>query len=135
MTKLSKVLASIGCASILAVSMAATVSASTARPYGDYGVSVSDGWFGAKDTATAYITKCNCTPVDNWLAACIQIQYESGNSNHWTPSESSYYYDRGYNKNEARKSISEYNIRYANAYFEASCGSGSIHVYYDSCTS
>lgn len=126
MTKFKRIATAVIAISALATSMTTSVAASTSKPYGDYDVTISDGFLGGKDTATAYITKCDCSPVNNFLAACIQIQYESGNNYHWTPSSSSFYYDRGYNINEARKSISEYNIRYAKGYFEATCGSSAM---------
>lgn len=102
------------------------VSASASRPYGGYSTTIGSS------SASATITKCSCNPVNNYLMAAIQIQYKSGDNYYWTPSSSSYYYDEGSDISYAQKTISHSNITYANGWFKARCGSGSIKSFYSS---
>lgn len=101
------------------------VSASTSKPYGGYNTSIGTA------SAASTITKCSCSPVDNYLMAAIQIQYKSGNNYYWTPSSSSYYYSEGSDIGYAQKTISHSNITYAKGWFKARCGKGSVKSYYD----
>lgn len=131
MIKQNKLLALIlACLTVL--SLAVTAAATESKPYGSYDVTITSGLL--QDTATAYVTKCSCNPVDNYLMAGIQIQYKEGNQYYWTPSSSSYYYKSGTNVDSAQKSISEGDITYAKAWIQARCGDGDTHSYYDTAT-
>lgn len=135
MSKLKKVLAIFCCCIVLTVVLSSIAYATSTVPYGSYDVYIKNGWFGGDDTATATISRCSCSPVDNWLAACIRIQYHEDGTYYWTPeTNNEYYTNRGYNKDDATASYSHKNITYATAYFEARCGTGDMKVYYDNAT-
>lgn len=131
--KIKKIIAIVACVGASIATMSVCASATTAKPYSTYKTSISSGW-GSKKTATAYITKCSCNPVNNWLAACIKVQYKDGNNYVWDPVDDEidgYYYQNGYNMNEARISVSHDNITYAKSFFEAKCGTGSMQTWTD----
>jgi hypothetical protein len=103
--------------------LAGSAHATPNSPFGNYGVSIASN--GA--SATAFTQKCSCSPVNNYLAAWIQVQYKSGNSIVSDPvSSSHYYYDSGYNIAQASKTVSHPNTTYAKGIFRARCGSGDI---------
>lgn len=101
-----------------------TVAASESKPYGEYHIEIDDGEF--IDTATAYVTKCSCNPVDNYLMAGIQVQYLVGNEYKWTPGEKTFYYNSGTNIARAERKISKGQINYAKAWIQARCGDGNM---------
>ena len=103
-------------------SSAVAVHATPSSPFGNYGISIASN--GA--SATAFTQRCSCSPVNNYLAAWIQVQYKSGNSIVRDPvSPSHYYYDSGYNIEKASKTVTHSNITYAKGIFRARCGNGS----------
>ena len=115
---LALLLATLTLASLFAVAAFATPS----KPYGNYDVTISDGLF--KDTATAFISRCSCIPVDNYLKASIQVQYKEDGGYHWLPSETSVYFQEETNKDSASVSVTQKNIVYADGMLRARCSSG-----------
>ena len=116
---------------ILVMSLTISASATADQPYGSYSTSISDGW--TKDTATSTITKCTCTPVDNYLMAGIQIQYIVDRDYNWNPvTQGTYYYDSGTNVSSRSKSLSANEITFAEGWFQARCGDGTMWSDYSS---
>lgn len=116
---------------ILVMSLTISASATADRPYGSYSTSISDGW--TKDTATSTITKCTCTPVNNYLMAGIQIQYIVDGDYYWSPdTQGSYYYASGTNVSSRSKSLSANEITSAEGWFQARCGNGTMWDDYSS---
>ncbi len=99
--------------------------ATSAVPYSEKNVSIS--FF--RTSATAYIKRCTCLPVNNHLEVWIKVQYEDGNNTGWLPSRTTYYYDLGDNVQEARKTVSHSNIIHAEGMHYARCGGGSLKTY------
>lgn len=103
------------------------VNASQSKPYETKGASIS----AFKTSATAYITRCDCLPVDNHLAVWIKVQYLDGDTYYWYPGDgSSYVFDDHKNTTEARKKISHSNICYAEGMQYAKCSGGELKTYY-----
>lgn len=125
MKKKTKVLSLILALVVFASIFAIAADASTAKPYGTYSTKISL----FRNSATAKITKCSCTPVNNHLEVWFHVQYKSGNSFIWIPSETTYYYDLGDDIAEASKTIEVSNIQIADALFWAKCGSGPMRSY------
>lgn len=125
--KLSVIAASVITTMLLSTAVLSTnVFATPTTPYGAACVYIaSDG-----KSATAFITKCSCNPVNNHLMAAIQVQYSVGNNYYWTPSENTYYFSEGSNVASEQKTISVDNINYARGWFLARCGSGSEISFY-----
>lgn len=98
--------------------------ASADVPYGDKGASIA--LFGT--SATAWIKKCSCNPVNNYLAAWIRIQYREGDNYKWNPTNG-YYFDAQSNATEARRKVSGSRIQHAEGYHYARCGKGSEKQY------
>lgn len=120
-------------AALLLVSLFAVAAFATpSKPYGTYGVSVSNGLF--KDTATASISRCTCMPVDNYLKAGIQVQYEKDGGYYWIPSDATVYVKSATNTEGVSESIEQKNIVYVHGQFKARCGSGAEKSYWDSTT-
>ncbi len=99
--------------------------ATSAVPYSEKNVSIS--FF--RTSATAYIKKCTCTPVNNHLEVWIRVQYKTGNGYGWIPSQTTYYFDKGDNVSESRKTIEVSNINFAEGMHYARCGGGSLKTY------
>lgn len=97
----------------------------SSKPYTNKGASIAT----LKTSATAYITKCSCSPVDNELMVWIKVQYKDGNNYYWLPSSSTYYYAQGTDVAEARKKVSHSGIVHADGTHYARCGSGSLKSY------
>lgn len=125
MKKKTKVLSLILALVVFASIFAIAAAASTAQPYGSYSTKISL----LRNSATAKITKCSCTPVDNHLEVWFKVQYRSGDSYLWLPSETTYYYDLGDDIAEASKTIQVSKIQRADALFWAKCGSGPMRSY------
>lgn len=103
-----------------------SVSAASDKPYGTKNASIAL----LKTSATAYITKCDCSPVNNYLAVWIRAQYLKDGTYYWSPSGTgTYYYDEGTDVDEARKKISGSKICYTDGYHYARCGSGQLREY------
>lgn len=109
------------------ISLTVTAAASSNTPYGKKTLYVSHDLL--TDTAKAYISKCGCNPVDNYLMAGIQVQYKEGNQYKWTPGSGTYYYDSGTNIGYATESITKTDINFAKAWFQARCRSGEVKSY------
>lgn len=101
-------------------------SATSSKPYSSKNASIAI----LKTSATAYIKKCDCSPVNNYLAVWIRVQYEEDGQYYWDPSGTgTYYYDEGTNVDEARKKVSGSKICYTDGYYYARCGSGQLREY------
>ncbi len=116
-------------ACMLVASLSISASATEDKPYGGFSTTISSGLL--KDTATSTISRCSCTPVDNYLMAGLQIQYVEDGDYNWNPSQSTYVYDSGYNVNSRTKSLSAGEIFYAEGWFQARCGDGTMWDDYD----
>lgn len=103
-----------------------TVSATPNVPYSSKGASIAT----FKTSATAYIKKCTCSPVDNHLEIWIRVQYKKDGNYYWDPpGGSTYYCVIEENANEARKKVSGSGICYADGMQYARCGSGTLKQY------
>lgn len=104
-----------------------SVNATQNVPYGSKTASISL----FKTSATAKITKCNCSPVDNHLEVWIRAQYKVGdNYYYYIPSgEGSYYFNKGDNVSEISKTITHDNICYTDGFYYARCGNGDLEEY------
>lgn len=112
---------------VLTSVLGVTAFATASKPYTSYSTTISNGLI--KDTATATITKCSCSPVNNYLKAGIQVQYKKGDAYYWEPSSSDIYINYGTNVDSRSQSYSVANIVYAYGEFHARCGSGSELTY------
>lgn len=125
-----KVLAVLILVVMLVSALSIVVFAKPEAPYSDNGLSLSIGWFGGADTASAFITRCSCLPVINYLAVHLNCQYEDGNDNIWDPGPdgSRYTMSSGNDVNEISLSKSHHYIQYTSAMFNAQCRDGSMVI-------
>lgn len=112
--------------SVLLFVFAIPTMASSSKPYSDYYTSLSVVE-GRADIATAYIERCACLPVNNYLSAYMRYQYRSGNDYFWEPEESTsdtpiYYYRDGTNVESLKHTASEHYIYVVEGIFYARCG-------------
>lgn len=84
-----------------------------------------------RTSATASITKCNCSPVDNHLEVWIRAQYKVDDQYYYfTPSgDGTYYFSKGTNVSEVSKTITQDNICYIDGFHYARCGNGKLTDY------
>lgn len=104
-----------------------SVNATQNVPYGSKNASISL----FKTSATAKITKCNCSPVDNHLEVWIRAQYQVDKQYYYfTPSgDGTYYFNKGDNVSEISKTITQDNICYTDGFYYARCGNGNLNEY------
>lgn len=84
--------------------------------------------------ATAVLTRCTCLPVDNYLYAGVRVQYRAmnGTQYYWSPT-SGYIGSSGYDVENRTTTVTLYGnylIVYAQAKFEAQCGSNTKSIFY-----
>lgn len=60
---------------VLLVGFSSVALATATKPYARYGCHF---WDGQDDLGTAFTDRCTCSPVDNYLAARVKIQYRTG---------------------------------------------------------
>lgn len=102
------------------------VNATQNVPYGSKNASISL----SRSSATAKITKCSCSPVDNHLEVWIRAQYRDGNEYFYAPSGSgTYYFSKGDDIAEVSKTITHDNICYTDGFHYARCGNGDLEEY------
>ena len=126
-----KVLAVLILVVMLVSALSIVVFATPVVPYGSYGTSLSIGWFGGADTASASITRCSCQPIDNYLMVWMNYQFRSGQNYVWSPgpTEAEYYYSEANNIESVGLSYSEHYIYVVNGLFWARCKTGSTCEY------
>jgi len=81
------------------------------------------------DKATASMDRCTCNPIDNYLSVQIHVQYTSGNTHYWYPSQTSMVYTIGYDIDSISKDISKPNMNYAEAKYISRCRTGEEVVF------
>lgn len=117
---------------LLALGMLCTIGATASaacRGWDGWQLSVMDRFVAPSSHpyATAWLSKCHCLPVDNYLYVGVKAQYQEGNHFYWNPNPLffEYYEDDGYDVNAVEASVTVSDnaiIVYAQAHYEATCG-------------
>lgn len=108
---------------VLLLSFSFAALATSTKPYKQYGCHF---WDGKDDLGTAYTDRCSCSPVDNYLAARVKIQYRTGDQ-YKTTSWSSWASGTNVETKYVRKTggTGTY-CNYIYGEHKARCGSGSL---------
>lgn len=107
---------------VLMLSIGSVALATATKPYARYGCHFHDD---RDDYGTAYTDRCSCSPVNNYLAAKVKIQYRDGDQ-YKTTRWSSWAKGTNVETKYVRKSegLGTY-CNYIQGMHEARCGSGS----------
>lgn len=133
---MKKIIGIILFAAIISASVFAICVSACNEPISSYKTEHFNGfWFFGSEHATATLNKCNCSPVNNYLAAWIKVQHYTISDGvyvySWIPA-SGFYYNSAVNVSSQSCTINADHINYVSAKYVAYCGNNAQVIIDDS---